>query len=118
MQIYAYSNGKTIKPKSEREEYLKMLHRMGHGSTARLCQRFELQQTGFHLLNPIESVTPMHMVAYDLAGRFKVCSEGKYWYVLVVVDVATRYVWFRPVEECDSPEVANELCKVFTEFIP
>eukprot|EP01135_Chromosphaera_perkinsii_P008331 Nk52_evm10s1271 gene=Nk52_evmTU10s1271 len=128
--LYAHKHGERVKPVAEREEYLVQLHLLGHQGTAKLfqrvwedgfywkelrsdckkvvstcleCQKYEVVATGYHLLNPIEASTPMHMLAYDLAGPMPVVSGGKYLYILVVVDVATWFVWLRPLMSTDSP---------------
>ena len=60
------------------------------------CVKFNVGVRGFHPLRPIKAMIPMDFVMWDFAGPFKGNEEG-YVYVLVVVDVASGYVWLRPM---------------------
>jgi len=70
---------------------------------------------GFHPLRPIWAMMPMDHLIMDLSCPFKVTDEG-YIYVLVVVDMATRYVWLRPLKRKTAADIVAVLFGIFVEF--
>jgi transposase InsO family protein len=56
----------------------------------------------------------MDQIAIDLIGEF-VVSHGNV-YVLLVVDVASRFIWLRPLKEKTPEAVAQALLLIFADF--
>lgn len=50
----------------------------------------------------------------DTLGPLEECDT--YCYILVVVDVATRFLWIRPLHNKTAKEVAKELILIWTDF--
>ena len=85
---------------------------------ARLCSRCRAvnpARPAVHQLTSILSTVPFDHVSVDLCGPLPVSNEG-YLYVLVVVDVATRYVVLRPLRSKTALEAAETLATVITEY--
>ena len=128
-------------PVAERENTLNEAHLLGHfGATAIIrkiwnegkmwtnmkedavkhvakcpqCQRFNISKTGFNPLRPIHAELPMDHVAIDLF-QLKTSTTG-YNYCLVVVDVCTRFVFLRQIQNKQMNTIAEELTKIFTDF--
>jgi len=76
------------------------------------CQRYNISRKGFHPLTPIHAELPMDHVAIDLAGPFTT-SEDQNHYVMVVVDVCTRFVFLSALPDKRASTVAGALFKVF-----
>jgi transposase InsO family protein len=79
------------------------------------CLRFNVGKRGFHPLRPINALMPMDLVMIDIAGKFKI-SGGGFVFVLVVVDVASRYVWLREMRTKTTSEIVGVLVRLFCEF--
>ncbi len=58
---------------------------------------------------------PLHRVAMDVLGPLTPSAEG-YTYVLVLVDVFTRYVWLRPLMSQTQHVVCQVIEAIFTEY--
>ena len=58
---------------------------------------------------------PMDMIAWDFAGPFKRTDDG-YEYVLVIVDIASRFMILRKLKTKQMEEVAMVLLEVFADF--
>ena len=58
---------------------------------------------------------PMDMIAWDFAGPFKKTDDG-YEYVLVIVDIASRFMILRKLKTKQMEEVAMVLLEVFADF--
>ncbi len=105
-------------PEDQRQELLYTVHAMGHlGANAmvaaihrqektwpklandcldfvkrcRECQRINIARKGYHPMKAIHAQLPGEHIAIDLAGPFKE-SEDRNVYLLVIVDVCTRFV--------------------------
>jgi hypothetical protein len=84
-------------------------------STCANCMRYNVGRSGF---NPMQSVTAMYPfdhIAIDLFS-FKVTTPRGINYVLVMVDIATRYVFLRGLPSKEAISVALELWRLFCEF--
>ena len=79
------------------------------------CKLFNVERGGFHLLKTILADKPMDHVIMDFAGPFKT-SEGGYCFVLIIVDVLTRFCWLRPLMRRTAEDVAYILSEVFANF--
>ena len=63
-----------------------------------LCLRFNVGRTGFAPLRPIIAKFPFDHAAMDLAGPMPLTSPRGNNYVLVFVDVCTRFCLLRPLQ--------------------
>lgn len=75
------------------------------------CQRYTIMKKGFHPLTPITASLPMDHISFDLF-QLPTSKEG-YNYVLIIVDIATKYVFLRPLKTKDSISVAQQLFELF-----
>lgn len=78
------------------------------------CQRHRIEKEGFHPMQSVQAALPMDHVGFDLK-HMPTSVEG-YNYVLVVVDVCTRFVFFRALRTATAVEVARKLLRVFQDF--
>jgi transposase InsO family protein len=76
------------------------------------CQRFSIKQQGFHPLTSLDATLPMDHISIDLAGPFQVSFTGKV-YILVMIDIATRFVCLRAISDKLSITIAQELFSIF-----
>lgn len=79
------------------------------------CQRYNQAKTGFHPVVSLRADQPMVHVSMDLAVDLAE-SDGGYKHLLVVRDVATRYVWVVPLKSHHADVVADECEKLFTQL--
>ena len=79
------------------------------------CQRFTIVKQGFHPLTPIGADLPFDHVAIDLLGPMPTTSDG-YNYILVLVDVNSRFTLLRALKDKSAISVARELMLIFTDF--
>ena len=77
------------------------------------CQRHNIGKTGFHPLTPITAAQPWDHIAIDLAGQFPTSHAGNH-YLLVVVDVHSRFVYLRAIPDKQSSTVGRTLFDIFT----
>jgi RNase H-like domain found in reverse transcriptase/Reverse transcriptase (RNA-dependent DNA polymerase)/Integrase core domain/Chromo (CHRromatin Organisation MOdifier) domain/Integrase zinc binding domain len=83
--------------------------------TCEECLRFNVGKRGFHPLRPISATLPMDHLQWDIAGAFPMTETG-FNYVLVVVDVASRYVWLVPLQTKTAEEIVTALVGIVTQF--
>eukprot|EP00732_Lithocolla_globosa_P004156 Lithocolla_globosa_v1_NODE_3676_length_1609_cov_4.326255.p4 type:complete len:103 gc:universal NODE_3676_length_1609_cov_4.326255:1315-1007(-) len=57
----------------------------------------------------------MDQVNVDLIGEFDPPSEG-HRYIMVLVDVASRFCWLRPLKDKSAAAVADELLRIVGDF--
>ena len=69
------------------------------------CLRYNIQGGGFHPMSTISAKRPFDHVVWDLIGKFKTSDNG-YNFVLIIVDVVTRFVLLIPVRS----KMALEIC--------
>jgi hypothetical protein len=79
------------------------------------CLRHNVGRVGFHPLRPITATLPWDHILMDIAGPFKT-ADGGYNYLLVFVDVATRFVVLRPLRTKTSSEIAEVMYKMMGDF--
>jgi len=79
------------------------------------CLKYNVGRVGFHPLRPLTASRPMDHIAIDLIGPFWTTEAG-YNFILIIVDVATRFVFLRPLRVKSMEAVAWELMKVFCDF--
>jgi hypothetical protein len=76
------------------------------------CQRFNIAKRGYHPLRTIHARMPGDHVAIDLAGPFVESNRGNK-YLLVVVDVCTRFVFLKAIPDKSAKVVARTLYDLF-----
>jgi len=77
------------------------------------CQRVNIARKGYHPLSAIFAQLPGEHMAVDLAGPFPAQSDGNR-FLLVLVDVCTRFVFLEPIPNKEALTVAKVLFKIFT----
>lgn len=78
------------------------------------CQRVNIARKGYHPLATIYAHLPGEHMAVDLAGPFPVKGDEKYRFLLVLVDVCTRFVILRPIPNKETLTVMTTLYDIFT----
>lgn len=78
------------------------------------CLRQNVKRHGFHPLRTISAAIPMDWIQVDLK-QFEKAFDGNI-YALVVVDVATSFVWARAIPNKQSATVAHQLWNIFCDF--
>jgi transposase InsO family protein len=86
-----------------------------HVSRCVPCQRFNIAKRGYHPLQTIHARMPMDHVAIDLAGPFVEAEDTRNRYILVVVDVCTRFVFLRTIPDKSASVVAGVLFELFCQ---
>ena len=79
------------------------------------CLMFNIGKKGYHPLTSIAAKYPGDHWAVDLAGPFPTSQRG-HQHILVAVDIATRFVWLRPLQRDDAISVARKFYKISSEF--
>ena len=79
------------------------------------CQRFTIAKHGYHPITPIRAELPFDHVAIDLAGPFTESERSKHSYLLVVVDVCTRFTFLRTLPDKTAESVADQLFRIFSD---
>ena len=77
------------------------------------CQRFNIGKHGFHPLSSIIANLPWDHIGFDL--KQFICSKRGFVYMLVVVDVCTRFVFLRALKNKDMHTVALTLLEIFCD---
>jgi len=80
------------------------------------CLRWNIGKTGYHPLMGIVATEPFRHIAIDLADYSHKPNKDGFRYVLVVVDLCTKYVVFRPLKEKTGVAVAAELFHIGNLF--
>jgi hypothetical protein len=70
---------------------------------------------GYHPTISGEYVFPLERIALDDIGPLPT-SKGGYKYILVIVDVVTKYVWLRPMKTKSHQEIAEILVDTYTDW--
>jgi hypothetical protein len=79
------------------------------------CLRFNIGRVGFHPISPVLALLPFDHVGMDFLGPFNTSIDG-FNYILLVVDVLTRFVILRPLRAKLAEEVAWTLLCIFADF--
>ena len=79
------------------------------------CQLNTIVKRGFHPQQSHSSSNPMDSVAIDLIGPLETTREG-YKYILVVVDIFSRFTWLSSLKSKAAQEVAQNLFTIFINF--
>jgi transposase InsO family protein len=133
--------GVEITPESERAEALSWAHAQGHkgsrGTLHRLlsegfrwpnmekdclrvarecidCQRYTVSRHGYHPLRSVTAALPLDHLAMDLASMpTSACGMN---YILVIIDVCTRFVWLHPLPDKAGATVSAKLLDFIMTF--
>ena len=130
---------KTIKHKSTQQDILQRVHDLGHlGGNAMVrsihadqitwpnltvdclnwvkkcpdCQKYNIAKKGYHPLRAIHAQMPGDHMAVDLAGPFPTSDRGNS-YLMILVDVCTRFVFLKALPDKRSITVAKALFEIF-----
>ncbi|OBZ86740.1 Pro-Pol polyprotein [Choanephora cucurbitarum] len=79
------------------------------------CQKFNIVKTGYNPHKPVHSSLPGDHWAIDLAGPLPV-TERNNRYMLVMIDICTRFVILRPIPNKTAEAVVQALIPVFCDF--
>jgi hypothetical protein len=77
------------------------------------CQRFNIGKHGFHPLQTISASMPWDHIAIDLKSMEKSTAGNKF--ILVIVDVFTRFSFLRCLKNKKQGSIARELFKLFCD---
>ena len=130
-----------VPPESERNDILKQAHDFGHwGGEAIVqrirkqdgmnwpnilkdalevvkrcstCQKFSIAKRGYNPMTPLYCYLPGWHYQLDLCGPFPVTSSNN-TYIMVLLDVATRFHIMRPIPDKTAKSVAKELVSIFS----
>jgi hypothetical protein len=78
------------------------------------CQRFNLGKHGYHPISTILAQLPWDHIGIDLAQISQ--SAAGYNYVLVVVDICTRLLFYRPLKKKTMEELTPVLFQLFCDI--
>src|SRR5690606_24278482 len=81
----------------------------------KICQRFNISKKGFHPLNPIHAKLPMDHIAIDLVGPLNTTNDSNV-YVMVIVDVCTRFCWLRSLPDKSAITITKTLALLFCDI--
>ena len=79
------------------------------------CLQYNLVRKGFHPLRTINATYPFDHVSIDL-GQFSETSKNGKNYFLVVVDICTKFIILRSLENKAAITIAKELYSIFCDF--
>ena len=79
------------------------------------CLRYNIARRGYHPLTTIVADQPFDHLAVDLAGPFTTSVDKQHW-LLVIIDIHSRFVLLRTLPDKSGSEVAQALLKVFYDF--
>jgi transposase InsO family protein len=78
------------------------------------CQRYNIGKHGFHPLKSITAELPFDHIAMDL--KELPTSTNGYNYILVIVDICTRYVFLRALKNKEAMTIARNLYQIFIDI--
>ena len=79
------------------------------------CLKFNVSAGGFSLAKTTSASRPWDHLLWDLIGKLPT-SAGGYNFVLIIIDVLTRFVVLKPLRTKSAWEIANRLVEVFANF--
>ena len=79
------------------------------------CQRFVIGRRGFHPTRSFHAELPWDHIGVDLKSFNTPSVEGNH-YLLVVVDICTRFVFLRPIFDKSMETVSKTLFKLFCDI--
>ena len=79
------------------------------------CRQYQASHEGYHALVPMASDFPMRNVSIDTLGPLKTSLNG-YNYVLVMIDLFSRFIFLKPLISKSAYDVAQALLQTFSQF--
>ena len=79
------------------------------------CQRHNIVKKGYHPLTSITAYLPFDHIAIDLAGPLPVTERGN-TFLFIIVDICTKYIIARPLQNKQSDTIAKALIQVFGDY--
>lgn len=79
------------------------------------CLKFNTHGEGFHPMRTINAKQPMDHVVWDLIGKLPTSGNG-HNFVLIIIDVLSRFVLLRPLMTKRAKEIAGVMMQVFSDF--
>jgi hypothetical protein len=81
------------------------------------CQKENVIRKGFNPLRPVLSTLPGDSWGIDLTGPFTQSKQGNQ-YLLVMIDIASKYYVLRAIPDKSATTVCNELLNIICTFGP
>ena len=78
------------------------------------CQRYNIGKMGYHPIKSIQAILPLDHIAIDLKSM-PTSKHGNAYYLLII-DVATRFVFLRPLVSKSAYSVAQTLLRLFCDL--
>jgi len=79
------------------------------------CQIHNITKKGFNPARSVVSYEPFDFISMDMIGPFPVTERGN-CYILVVVDICTKYIIARPAPNKQSDTIANILVSIYGDY--
>jgi transposase InsO family protein len=83
----------------------------------RSCIAYNVAREGFHPMQSLQADAPFDHIAVDSLGPLTLTSRGNI-YILVLVDVRSRFLVTRPLPDLSMATMARALYEIFTVFGP
>jgi hypothetical protein len=114
---FGHFGGEAIVQRIRKEEGMNWPHIMKDAlevvSKCSTCQKFVIAKTGYNPLKPLYCYSPGFHYQMDLCGPFP-CTTDNNTYIMVLLDVATRFIILRPIPDKSAKTVAKELISIFS----
>ena len=94
----------------------KMIREMTAEELDASCRTYVIKK-GYNPLRPITATLPGDSWGIDLAGPLKTSLKGNN-YLLIMVDIATRFCVLRPIPDKPSMTIVKELARLFRRPCP
>jgi transposase InsO family protein len=78
------------------------------------CHKYNISKSGYHPLSNISALLPLDHIAIDLK-EYPLSADGK-TYCLVVIDICSRFVWLRALQDKKAQTVARSLLDILFNF--
>jgi transposase InsO family protein len=78
------------------------------------CQRYNIGKMGYQPMKSIQAILPLDHIAIDLKSM-PISKHGNAYYLLII-DVATRFVFLRPLASKSAYSVAQPLLRLFCDL--
>lgn len=79
------------------------------------CQLHNIAKKGFNPARSVVSYEPFDFISMDMIGPLPVTEKGN-CYILVVVDICTKYIIARPTPNKQSDTIANILVSIYGDY--
>ncbi|EIE90539.1 hypothetical protein RO3G_15250 [Rhizopus delemar RA 99-880] len=82
-------------------------------SKCNTCQKYNIAKKGYNPHRPVYAYVPGDAYAFDLIGPFQ-SSSNMYTYVLILVDICTRFCVLKPLVDKKAKTVAGAMVDTFS----